>query len=462
MNADMGVKGATSFDNPIDPVLQPPTNVTRICRSVAPNDAKGVTQIAYYQSGIGTENIYDSILGGATGIGLAEHIREAYHFLAQNYDQEAGDEIYLVGFSRGSFTARSIASFISAIGLLTQKGMLYFYPIFQDWENQIKPLKNWKPNVQYPWPGPRPNLYSNSEEYTNELFSRGLTRKDVKIKAVGVYDTVGSLGIPRIGIFSSGIPPEVSLDYAFVDTTVPSKVEHAIHALALDEIRKPFAPTIWELPKPLPGQTLTQVWFQGAHADVGGSYNDLRPGDITLCWLVSQLASYLQFDYEVLKLQLHDPTVKQGIDTRSWGCGQIHDEFKGGMKLGGWLYRTPKEYHPYDHDTGKEIKDRQLENTCEKIHSSVRVRMGVPGKGLEDKGDYNPPSLEGWKLSGISPPAPGEPKLSLDQILEGQKKIVWSKGNLTMQEEPLSQLEFDLLNEYVPKLEPDFLSIFPK
>ncbi|KIW08406.1 hypothetical protein, variant [Verruconis gallopava] len=449
-------------DNEKDPVLQPPTNVTRICRSISRVDTNGNNQIAYYQSGIGTDDIYDSIVGGATGMGLGEHIREAYHFLAQNYDQKAADEIYLVGFSRGSFTARSIAAFIDAVGLLTQKGMLYFYPIFQDWENQLKPLKDWKPNPNYPWQGQRPNLYSNAAEYTNELFKRGMTRKDVRIKAVACYDTVGSLGIPRIGIFSSGVPPEISLDYAFVDTTVPDKVEHAIHALALDEMRKPFSPTIWELPNPKEGQTLTQVWFQGAHADVGGGYDDLRPGDITLAWMVSQLSPYLTFDLEVLKLQLHDPTVPAAKDPRSWGLGQIHDEFKGKMKLGGWLYRTPMEYHPYDHNTGKEITSRKLVNTCEKVHSSVRIRMGVPGLGLEDKGTYNPPALEGWKLSGTSAPAPGRPPLSLQQILEGQKSIVWKKDDLVMQEEPLSQLELDLLNQYVPKLEPDFLSIKPK
>jgi hypothetical protein len=247
-----------------------------------------------------------------------------------------------------------------------------------------------------------------------------------------------------------------------VDTTVPDRVEHAIHALALDELRKPFSPTIWELPKPVPGQTLTQVWFQGAHSDVGGGYDDVRPGDITLAWMVSQLSAYLRFDYDVLKLQLHDPTIPQAKDARSWALGQIHDEFKGKMKLGGWIYRSPMEYHPYDPDTGKEITDRKLINTGEKVHSSVRIRMGVPGKGLEDQGDYNPPSLEGWKLSGTTPPAPGEPHLSLQQILDGQKKIAWQKGGLSMQEEPLSQLEFDLLNQYLPKLEPDFLSIVPK
>lgn len=174
-----------------EPMTSPPTNVTRICRSLARTDAQGNAQISYYQSGVGTDDIFDSVVGGATGMGLAEHIREAYHFLAQNYDQSAGDEIFLNGFSRGSFTARSIASFIASVGVLTPKGMLYFYPIFQDWSNQVKPLKNWKPDPKYPWPGPRANLYSNAEEYVNKLFDLGMTQKDVKIKAVAVYDTVG-------------------------------------------------------------------------------------------------------------------------------------------------------------------------------------------------------------------------------------------------------------------------------
>lgn len=118
--------------------LQIPTNVTRICRSILPEDEDGIPQIVYYQAGIGTgNNLWDHIVGGGTGAGLSEHIREAYAFLANNYQD--GDEIYLVGFSRGAFTARSIAGLIASIGLLTQTGMSHFYDVFKDWENQIKP-----------------------------------------------------------------------------------------------------------------------------------------------------------------------------------------------------------------------------------------------------------------------------------------------------------------------------------
>lgn len=94
-------------------------------------------QIVYYQAGVGTGNsIWDHVVGGGTGAGLSEHIREAYSFLANNYQR--GDEIFLLGFSRGAFTARSIAGLIASVGLLTKKGLPHFYEVFKDWENQDK------------------------------------------------------------------------------------------------------------------------------------------------------------------------------------------------------------------------------------------------------------------------------------------------------------------------------------
>src|SRR2546429_519374 len=127
MNSDIGIVKADGQNIPKDPILATPTNVTRIARSVAKYDSAGNTQISFYQSGIGTNDILDKYVGGASGLGLSEHIREAYHFIASNYDQQAGDEIFLVGFSRGSFTARSIAAFINDVGLITPLGMRYFY-----------------------------------------------------------------------------------------------------------------------------------------------------------------------------------------------------------------------------------------------------------------------------------------------------------------------------------------------
>lgn len=145
--------------------LQTPSNVTRICRAIRADGDNDVPQIIYYQAGIGTEETWwDHVYGGGTGAGLSENIREAYSFLAMNYTP--GDEIFLIGFSRGAFTARSIAGLIATVGLLTAKGMADFYEVFNDWENQINPrFKSKFPDRPFP---NRPHV--TTPAYSQELF----------------------------------------------------------------------------------------------------------------------------------------------------------------------------------------------------------------------------------------------------------------------------------------------------
>ncbi len=124
----------------------------------------GIPQVVYYQAGIGSEDTWwDHIYGGGTGAGLSENIREAYSFLSMNY--LPGDEIFLLGFSRGAFTARSIGAMISQVGLLTTKGMADFYQVFNDWENQVVPgFKTKYPDRPFP---NRKNV--NDSAYGKEL-----------------------------------------------------------------------------------------------------------------------------------------------------------------------------------------------------------------------------------------------------------------------------------------------------
>jgi uncharacterized protein (DUF2235 family) len=469
MNSDAGLVN-TDSDAPLpsDPMLQQPSNVTRIARCVAKEDSNGIHQISFYQSGIGSYDILDRYVGGVTGLGLSEHIRDAYQFIAANYDGDAGDEIFLVGFSRGSFTARSVAAFIDDIGLITPTGMQYYYPIFEDWENQQMPqyqthFKN------YPFPGPRPNLNdpNGREEYVKKLHDLGFTVPGVKIKAIGCYDTVGSLGIPRIGLFSPGKGPHHSIDYAFVDTSVPKAVEHAIHALALDERREPFAPTMWELPDPQPGQTLTQVWFQGGHADVGGSYNDTRASDITLAWMVQQLSSYgLEFNMQLLKDQYWSElrAADKSTEKRDWACGMIHDAMTWWYRIGGLAYRTPMEYLRYDHATGEPYTnpDQPLVCTEEMMHASVRIRMGLPGLGFLDKGTYESRPMEGWNVKGCAALEDDDSRVRLESINRGQENIYWEKEGKKLPEAPLGPLEYELLRTFLPSCEGKFLTIAPK
>ncbi len=130
-----------------------PSNVTRICRATRTESSSGTTQVVYYQAGVGTGlGPYDRIVGGATGLGLSENIREAYDFLAHNY--VPGDQIVLLGYSRGAFTARSIAGLVGTIGVLTKKGLADFYEIFKDYENARDPAyRPAQPDVPFPGKG---------------------------------------------------------------------------------------------------------------------------------------------------------------------------------------------------------------------------------------------------------------------------------------------------------------------
>lgn len=197
----------------------PPSNVTRISRSIRPFDkAHKKQQIVYYQAGIGTgQTLTDKIWGGLTGFGISEHVREAYSFLCHNYverdpnDPTMNDEIIITGFSRGAFTARTIAAMVSDLGVLSMKGMTYFFPIFKDWENQV--VEGYVSPFEEPWPqgtfksGKKPNILS--EEYQDFLLrvslifpsiikpaltvsQEGYTKhRNVQIKCVAVWDTVG-------------------------------------------------------------------------------------------------------------------------------------------------------------------------------------------------------------------------------------------------------------------------------
>lgn len=123
--------------------VQTPSNVTRLARALKAEGKDSHPQIIYYQAGVGSSSwsAADHILGGGLAFGVSENIREAYSFLANNYAMDPSgvkDEIYLVGFSRGAFTARSVGGMVSSLGLLTKQAMTHFYYIFEDFENAGK------------------------------------------------------------------------------------------------------------------------------------------------------------------------------------------------------------------------------------------------------------------------------------------------------------------------------------
>jgi uncharacterized protein (DUF2235 family) len=452
---------------------QTPSNVTRLARAIPPlGEDRSVTppqpihQVVFYQNGIGTgsPSLYDKVVGGATGEGLAEHIREAYSFICLNYSP--GDEIFLVGFSRGAFTARSISSLINAAGLLTATGLEYFVQVFEDWEFQNKKdFRSRWPDL--PFKGHKPPV--TDANYQRELLERGLTRANIKVKCVAVWDTVGALGIPLIGL----LPQPPSKDFAFVDTRVENNIEYAFQALALDEHRRSFTPTVWDWPHTdkYDLKILKQTWFPGVHSDVGGSYDDTALANLTLAWMVSQLDPLLTIDHDYV-LSLITPVQKDDLHLngrhqtfdhkghmhvvgnqvpkpRPWGLGKIHNSMSTLFKLGGSRTRTPGEYREQEPASQHGILfwmlwkifhhfsirfDRKYEalprlmKTNESIHSSVRIRMGKDGLGYNDKGRYDSTALEGWTMFGMETQPDTPIALNNPGPVGKMKNVVWKKN----------------------------------
>jgi uncharacterized protein (DUF2235 family) len=219
-----------------------------------------VVQVGYYDQGVGTGNILDRLTGGAFGEGLEANINAAYQFLIGNY--ELDDELYLFGFSRGAYTARSLAGMIRKCGILKRSSAREYKAAVDLYRNGEHPDD----------PGPTAFRALHSIAGTGTI----------EIRFIGVWDTVGALGIPL-----RGLRWLTRRDYQFHDTELSGSVKFAYHALAADEHRAPFAPTLWKY-KPKDGQTVEQVWFCGAHSDVGGGYAERGLSDIALQWMLGK------------------------------------------------------------------------------------------------------------------------------------------------------------------------------
>jgi len=372
-----------------------PSNITRLSRCIKSQSSDDIPQIVYYHFGVGAGGgILDKVIGGATGGGLAEIVREGYQFLATNYNP--GDEVFIFGFSRGAYTARAIAGLIGDVGLLTTEGVAYLPVVFRDVQHMHDAdYRSKHPDLPFP---DKPS--ASSPEYRQELRRRRLTRLNVSIKVVGVFETVGALGTPKIGWLTRlGLQSQAMKAESFYDTALDNCIEHAFQALALDERRFAFQPTLWEK---LPGNetVLRQVWFPGAHSNVGGGYNDQQIATITLAWMIAQCQPFLDFDIDYLFDQwetAEDYYEKHDQKVRPWAFGKILDGLSGIYVLGGMKVRTPGRYCAVDPRNGKETGE-PLEDTHEYIHPCVRARIKLGGPGIKDHGRYDCKALEDWKL----------------------------------------------------------------
>ena len=235
------------------------TNVALMARSIhASQETGGVLQIVLYLRGVGTTGLhFETVFDAATGHGIDDNVRSAYMFIAQNY--LPGDEIFLFGFSRGAYTARSLAGFIAACGVLKRQKL-----------GDLVLAWNY-------YRGPRPH---SPQDFKQSRHTD--CHVDATIKFLGVWDTVGSLGIP--GPLFAKLNQQ---QYGFLDTGPSSVVKRGCHAMAIEEHRAEFIPTPWTGTAPA-GVRIEQVWFAGAHSDVGGGYATRALADIPLVWMAKK------------------------------------------------------------------------------------------------------------------------------------------------------------------------------
>ena len=288
------------------------TNVYHLSNRVAEGDVgSGWVQRVYYDTGVGTGAL-DSVSGGAFGFGLSENIREAYDWLVERYDQD--DEIYVFGFSRGAFTARSLVGLVAKCGLLRRGAPISPEQLWRgyrilgrhrhertgsepapNWWERIagRPEKPFRPIwllVREPWDEDELAIPVQAPRNLTEALLRTWSRR-VKVTCVGVFDTVGSMGVDALAI-----PWLRDRTAQFHDTHLTSLIVNAFQALAIDEQRANFVHIPWhrEISSPLRagktwhGGRVEQRWFVGAHSNVGGGYEDDVLAQLPLAWLVEE------------------------------------------------------------------------------------------------------------------------------------------------------------------------------
>lgn len=244
------------------------TNVIKFRNALAAAGAGGERQDVYYHAGVGTDGgLWNRLVGGGLGEGLDDRIKSAYRWLARSW--RPGDRVHLIGFSRGAYTARSVGGMIGRCGLpdLTP-------------ESGVGSADGWRRVEAY---------FAMYRRKKGEPGSAppDAERRSVGIDFIGVWDTVGALGIPDDFAFLNLIDDPQR--HAFHDTELSDAVKCARHALALDERRQAFSPTLWT--RVAPGRDVKQVWFPGVHGDVGGGYANSDLSDGSLGWMIDEAAA---------------------------------------------------------------------------------------------------------------------------------------------------------------------------
>ncbi|MFO1208335.1 MAG: DUF2235 domain-containing protein [Amaricoccus sp.] len=249
--------------------LPAPTNVVKFANALVRSDEQQV----YYHPGVGTDGSrLDRLKGGGLGRGLDDNVKSAYHWLACTWRK--GDSIWLLGFSRGAYTARSVGGMISRCGLLDL-----------DPEGSTTDAAGWKAvDEAFDTYRAKGEMTATADMPFHNVAVGSSTLHSMPVGFIGVWDTVGALGVPAdLALLRLIDDPR---RHSFHDTELSPVVAHARHAVAMDEQRASFGPTLWTNVDPK--RDVKQLWFPGVHGDVGGGYARSDLSDGALGWMMDE------------------------------------------------------------------------------------------------------------------------------------------------------------------------------
>ena len=359
--------------------VEHPTNVVRLARALRSVADDGVVQVPIYLAGVGTgqgvtrlARWTDRVLGGAFGWGLMDNVVAAYRHLVFLY--EPGDEIFVFGFSRGAFTARSLVGFLRSTGIVDRDRMHLLPEAVARYCTRRDPRTH-------------PNS-AQSHEFRARLSLRVVTGQSeadwrliegmpeaerLRVAYLGVWDTVGALGVPRHLALARVLTGE---SYGFHDTELSSLVARARHAIALDETRPAFEPARWSNLDRLNGDRrgedapYQERFFAGDHGSVGGGGDILDLSSIALDWVADGART--------AGLGL-DPEELARIRKAQNPYGPLHNFSTPRGGFGEWITR-------------RNPRDRAGPDRIEELHDSVHQRWTAEAKGAGFR-PYRPGSL---------------------------------------------------------------------
>ncbi|MCC2641673.1 MAG: hypothetical protein K0S45_2086 [Nitrospira sp.] len=332
-------------------------------------------QVALYDDGVGTENFKPlKIFAGATGYGLSRNVKQLYKELVRIYDP--GDRIFLFGFSRGAFTVRTLVGLIAACGMLDRSK----WPTAGELESAV--------NMTY-------RVYRKSYRtalaklFVGEPDTSAIKRFrsehcypcDVPISFMGLWDTVDAVGLPfHLGDFIN----LVFYRFKFRDHKLSKLVKHACHALAIDDERHSFHPLLWHEGDGDAGR-IEQVWFAGAHSNVGGGYPKQGMSLVALEWMLRK-AEHNGREGDGLRLLRSDRALY-------YDHANVDDKLYDPRSGLGVFYRW---------------KLRDIAGICRMHHVTPAIHLSVLERIAHGTDDYAPGNVPGRANVVITPTGDGE------------------------------------------------------